>query len=166
MRECERRSVVESSGERGNAGRRVAATTFDERGRRSSDVIAAFSQPPTCHYSHQSAFNRAMLSPASRSCHARSRELLQQCCLRGSRAISTNSAIARGLRATSAAERRRYPGNKSRPLFRKELERYDLKRARGRGQSLQEKHGIQDREARLESTIRKEEGQTRGVSGW
>ncbi|OJD34066.1 rna family [Diplodia corticola] len=72
-----------------------------------------------------------MVPSASRARQAWSRELqcvaTAQCCPRGNRAISTNSAIARGLRETSTLDRR-YSGEKRRPLFRKELEEYDRRR--------------------------------------
>lgn len=76
------------------------------------------------------------------------------------------------MRDTSAAERR-YPGNKRRPLFRQELAAYDMKhnkelkaeRQRERRDALKMR-SVYDREADLEETIKLDEQQTRGYSGW
>lgn len=125
----------------------------------------------------------AMLTNTLRSPQPWSRELFQcicspNCCRRGSRTISTNSAIARALRETSAAERR-YPGNKARPLFRKELaafdrkidesrmkERYNKRVKRERKREVASEEPENKRELSLEEAITLEETMVRGNTGW
>lgn len=120
-----------------------------------------------------------MLTNTLRSPQPWSRELFQcicspNCCRRGSRTISTNSAIARALRETSAAERR-YPGNKARPLFRKELaafdrkidesrtkERYNKRVKRERKREVASEEPENKRELSLEEAITLEETMVRG----